>query len=219
MIFAVLSKALAVGLVAMAAALPDSGKTPGVTNPDVTQANIAQTICVSGFTKTIRPPSSYTTSLKIKQLQQGYAVAGDMKTSDYEEDHLISLELGGHPTDPRNLWPEPYAGSAGARVKDAIENKLHDLVCAGSLSLAAAQLAISVNWEDAYQKYIGALPATDVSGVTPNVTSGKPVKAKKLDPRFQTCKAANKAGYGPYFKGINKEYAWYRDANSDGKVC
>ena len=28
--------------------------------------------------------------------------------SDYQEDHLISLELGGNPTDPRNLWPEPY---------------------------------------------------------------------------------------------------------------
>jgi len=49
-------------------------------------------------------------------------------------------------------------------------------------------------------------------------TSGKPA-GSKLDPRFATCKAAKAAGYGPYVKGVNPEYYWYRDGNNDGKDC
>ncbi len=56
--------------------------------------------------------------------------------SRYQEDHLISLELGGHPTDPRNLWPEPYPRAA---VVDQTENELNAEVCSGKLSLADAQ--------------------------------------------------------------------------------
>ena len=56
--------------------------------------------------------------------------------SGYQEDHLISLELGGNPTDPRNLWPEPYPRAAEV---DQIENELNAQVCAGSLALADAQ--------------------------------------------------------------------------------
>ena len=201
--------------------MPDPVKTPGAINPAVTQANIQKTICVSGYTSAIRPPSSYTTALKIKQLQQGYAVNGDFDTSHYEEDHLISLELGGHPTDPKNLWPEPYNDTLGARIKDRLENKLHDLVCDGAIKLRTAQQAISVNWEDAYQKYIGPLPSAGTESAAPNSVKATPsaTTSKKVDPRFSTCKAAKAAGYGPYFKGVNKEYGWYRDANDDGKVC
>ncbi len=111
----------------------DSGRSPGVLNPDVTQANINSTICVRGWTKTIRPPTSYTNDLKAKQMRE-YRVAGS--PSDYQEDHLISLELGGHPTDPRNLWPEPYPRASEV---DSIENELNAKVCAGELSLDEAQ--------------------------------------------------------------------------------
>ncbi|MGH8961218.1 MAG: DUF3761 domain-containing protein, partial [Jatrophihabitantaceae bacterium] len=135
--------------------LPEPTRTPGAINPAVTQANIGRTICVSGWTATVRPPSSYTTALKERQLATGYAYRGDTATGDYEEDHLISLELGGSPTAERNLWPEPYAARDGARVKDTIENKLHTLVCDGSLSLAAAQHAIASNWYTAYLTYVG----------------------------------------------------------------
>ena len=34
----------------------DPRRTPGVLNPDVTQANIRSTICKHGWTSTIRPP-------------------------------------------------------------------------------------------------------------------------------------------------------------------
>ena len=219
-----LIKGLFAILIVARVVLPDPSVTPGVVNPDVTQANIHSTICVSGFTSTIRPPSSYTTSLKIKQLASGYSVNGDYNTGDYEEDHLISLELGGHPTDPRNLWPEPYADKYGARVKDRVENELHDLVCSGAITLRTAQRAIAGNWEAAYLKYVGPLPteASGSAGSAGNIVLAPSIVKRKgamLDPRFATCKAANGSGYGPYFKGINPEYLWYRDANSDGKVC
>jgi hypothetical protein len=112
----------------------DPARTPGVLNPDVTQGTINQTICVHGWTKTIRPPTSYTNDLKRKQMRE-YGVTGEL--SDYQEDHLISLELGGHPTDSRNLWPEPYPRASDV---DSIENELNSKVCSGELTLEAAQL-------------------------------------------------------------------------------
>ena len=111
----------------------DPVRTPGVLNPEVTQANIHSTICIHGWTSTIRPPTSYTNELKAKQMRE-YGVGGSL--SDYQEDHLISLGLGGHPTDPRNLWPEP---NPRAIHVDEIERDLHEQVCSGELTLAEAQ--------------------------------------------------------------------------------
>jgi hypothetical protein len=111
----------------------DSVRTPGVLNPDVMQATIHSTICVRGWTRTIRPPTSYTNELKAKQMRE-YGVGGSL--SDYQEDHLISLSLGGHPTDPRNLWPEP---NPRATQVDVIELELNEKVCSGEMSLAEAQ--------------------------------------------------------------------------------
>jgi hypothetical protein len=111
----------------------DPVRTPGVLNPDVTQSNIRSTICRRGWTATIRPPESYTQALKRKQMRQ-YGETGPM--SGYQEDHLISLEIGGSPTDPRNLWPEPYPRAA---QMDQIENQLNAQVCGGQLTLAQAQ--------------------------------------------------------------------------------
>ena len=137
--------------------LPDSFRTPGATNPDVTQSNIKKTICKSGWTKTIRPPSSYTTALKKQQVvEYGYR---NKKLGSYEEDHLISLEIGGDPKDPHNLWPQAYAGKCGARVKDAIETTLKKLVCAPKppLTLVEAQQMISRDWVAAYNQYVRVL--------------------------------------------------------------
>jgi hypothetical protein len=107
--------------------------TPGALNPDVTQTTIHETICVRGWTRTIRPPVEYTNALKKKQMRL-YGESGD--PSAYQEDHLISLELGGAPRDERNLWPEPYPRASEV---DRIENELNAKVCAGELSLADAQ--------------------------------------------------------------------------------
>ena len=120
------------------AVVADPQRTPGVLNPDVSQANIGSTICVRGWTRTVRPPVDYTNALKVKQMRM-YGEAGD--SSRYQEDHLISLELGGAPSDPRNLWPEPYPRASAV---DQIENDLNAKVCSGDLSLVEAQRQESV---------------------------------------------------------------------------
>jgi hypothetical protein len=135
--------------------LPNKTVTPGATNPAVTQSNIMTTICVSGYTKTIRPPVSYTNKLKISQLgSMPYSKYGSTNKSLFEEDHLIPLELGGNPTDPKNLWPEPWDGNFGAKAKDRLENELHTQVCSGNLELKIAQNAIASNWYQAFQIYV-----------------------------------------------------------------
>jgi hypothetical protein len=71
-------------------------------------------------------------------------------------------------------------------VKDALERKLHKLVCAGQLDLKTAQSEIESNWIEAYQKYVSksppgprvreikAAPATSTaSEVWVNTRSGK----------------------------------------------
>jgi hypothetical protein len=162
-----------------AIATPQASLFPGATNPNVTQANIKTTICQSGWTATIRPPTSYTNALKkAQQHTLGYetvnplpkiaSASGKTTIADltkcveqsanpscWEEDHLISLELGGDPCSPDNLWPEPWFGPWNAHIKDTLETKLKTLVCAGTVSLAVAQHIIATDWIASYGTYVG----------------------------------------------------------------
>ncbi len=127
--------------------LPDPSCTPGEIDLAVTQDNLFTTICHAGYTQTVRPPVSYTNALKKQQiLDYGYI---DTSMKDYEEDHFISLELGGSPKDPKNLWPEPHPSF---NEKDKVENYLHSQVCSGNLSLAQVQAEITKNWYAIYQQ-------------------------------------------------------------------
>lgn len=125
--------------------LPDPKCTPGATNPAVTQENIGSTICMKGYTATIRPPVAVTNKIKTAT-----DVAYGLPTSEKGElDHLVSLELGGAPDDPRNLWNEP--GSI-PNPKDSVENKAHDLVCGHKIPLAVMQGLIAADWSTALAK-------------------------------------------------------------------
>jgi len=137
----------------LGAPLPDSRCTPGTLNPDVSQATIATTICVPGYSTSIRPPSSFTSSLKRAQMAS-WGITGS--TSETEEDHLVPLSLGGAPSDSKNLWPE--AGSI-PNAKDRLEYRLYRMVCDGQVPLVTAQEAIATNWIAAYQRWIGPLPS------------------------------------------------------------
>ena len=136
---------------------PDRERTPGAANPNITQDNIRDTICNPRWsTRNIRPPVEYTNHLKVEQI--GEYQYSDTSLGNYEEDHLIPLELGGHPSEPNNLWPEPYTTSipdGGARYKDKVENYLHAQVCAGGLTLDQAQKEITGDW---YRVYRTAVP-------------------------------------------------------------
>ena len=97
-----------------AGALRDPACTPGATNPSVTPQVVRETICRSGWTQTVRPADSYIEALKPEQVRQ-YGEAGSPHR--YEEDHLIPLELGGAPSDSKNLWPEQ---GASPNAKDKV---------------------------------------------------------------------------------------------------
>ena len=119
---------------------PDPACTPGALNPGVTQATIDHTICVEGWTDTVRPPEGVTEQEKAASM----AAYGDTDSiASYEYDHFVPLELGGATNDPRNLWPEP---GASPNPKDAVEDDLREKVCDGEMTLAQAQRAIATNW-------------------------------------------------------------------------
>ncbi|MFI1796885.1 hypothetical protein ACH427_05920 [Streptomyces sp. NPDC020379] len=146
--------------------LPDPKCTPGATNPKVTQATVKTTICRSGYTKDIRPPVGITSREKTANAAS-YGYKGSLK--DYEYDHLISLQLGGDPNDPRNLWVEPPSpghkpGAGPNNPKDVVETKLKTAICAGKADLVKAQQAIAHDWTTALK------------------TLGLPEKAAKGDP-------------------------------------
>lgn len=86
---------------------------------------------------------------------QEYGVT-NASARDYEVDYLITPALGGS-DDIHNLWPHSYANTEwNAGVKDALEDRLRDLVCQGKVDLSTAQREIATNWIDAYKKYFHA---------------------------------------------------------------
>ncbi|MFF4353787.1 hypothetical protein [Streptomyces sp. NPDC001530] len=135
--------------------LEDPKCTPGAISPAVTQANLKTTICrKGGYTSEIRPPTSVTGKEKeLNAVTYGYT----RPPGDAEYDHLVSLQLGGDPNDPRNLWVEPpdpghKSGTGVNNKKDPVETKLHTAVCSGKVTLAAAQQAIVTDWTTALSR-------------------------------------------------------------------
>jgi hypothetical protein len=164
-----------------AAALYPDGQTPGATNPHVTQANIRATICRPGWLTTVRPPADYTTTLKRKQLAALGATVADPRQKCmahsanprcYEADHLISLDLGGAPRDPKNLWPQPYKPAPGAKEKNWVEDYLHRQVCAGAMTLQDAQHAITTDWYAVYVAKHQKAKGSPVAGSPASPTAG-----------------------------------------------
>lgn len=144
---------------AFAADLPDVKLTPGAANPLVTQATLGSTICATSvpgkptWIHNQRPPASYTTKLKIQQLATTYK-GSDQNPKDFEEDHLVSIENGGHPRDPKNLWPQHWSDPWGAKKKDRLENAIHRKICSGELTLKQGQDALAHDWIASYKKYV-----------------------------------------------------------------
>jgi len=76
------------------------------------------------------------------------------RRGEFEVDYLITPDLGGSES-VRNLWPQPYSARWNARVKDRLEQRLHQLVCEDKVDLTTAQHDIAVDWIGAYKKYVG----------------------------------------------------------------
>jgi hypothetical protein len=121
---------------------PNPALTPGATLP-MSQADV----CTE---KSEARPRFVLASVGQKVFEE-YGIRNP-KPGTYELDYLIDADLGGS-DDARNLWPQPYSAQWNAHVKDALENHLRELVCAGKISLAQAQQDISLDWTSAYRKY------------------------------------------------------------------
>jgi hypothetical protein len=113
-------------------------------------------ICVSGYSASVRNVAQ----TEATAVYDRYGVAHVPYA--HEVDHLVSLEIGGSNA-IANLWPEPYAGRWGARTKDVLENRLHELVCSGRLALRKAQRIEARDWVAAYRRYVGGTPRAATS--------------------------------------------------------
>jgi hypothetical protein len=123
--------------------VPDGQLTPGATRI-VTKEDLCSSKSFEGFYPI---PARVASSVFAKYQIQ------NPRPRSYEVDYLITPALGGA-EDIRNLWPQPYAsGEWNAHVKDALEDRLHDLVCTDQIDLAVAQREIASNWINAYRKY------------------------------------------------------------------
>jgi hypothetical protein len=138
---------------AAATALMLPTATPGARYYKVAQATISKTICVTGWTETIRPPESYTTTLKKMQLAAWHDA--DQDPAHHEEDHLISLELGGAPRSTKNRSTEHWSQ---AHKSDPRKNAWRRKVCNGTLTPRQAR-----KLELAYKRAHGWLPARSSS--------------------------------------------------------
>lgn len=128
--------------------LPDPRLTPG----DVLTRSKNE-ICRPGYARSVRDVPQAVKN----QVYRLYGISSHAP-GEYEVDHLISLQLGGS-NSVKNLWPQSYKTQPyNAHVKDRLENKLHDLMCSGQISVQEAQQAIAQNWIEAYRKYVGPLP-------------------------------------------------------------
>lgn len=135
--------------------VPDHTLTPGVARTDLT----LKQVCATKWGKDER---AVTAAMKL-QVFQAYGLSGnkdkacipDAHGRRCEIDHLISRELGGA-DDVKNLWPQSYGSKPwNAVLKDKVENRLHVEVCAGHITLSAAQATIRDDWRVAYKQYFG----------------------------------------------------------------
>jgi hypothetical protein len=129
---------------------PDRRCSPGAYYTRLSSA----VICSSSFrTSAIRDvPQS-----EKFQVEREYGMPASYYGRSIEIDHIVPLELGGS-NDIANLYPEPGSGAASYHVKDTLENKLHDLVCAGAMNLRVAQRQIAADWQALYKRVFGVAP-------------------------------------------------------------
>ena len=102
-------------------------------NPAVTQATVQATICRPGWAATVRPSGRYTT-----RVRHALCAAQGMNrcSPGLVLDHVVPLELGGAPAQLANFQMQTRGDSV---VKDRLEHRAKRDVCAGRVSLSAAQ--------------------------------------------------------------------------------
>jgi hypothetical protein len=135
---------------------PDPAHAPGAINKKVTQSNIKRTICNPAWVVKTQAAAAKNAKLLPRQLKdRGY---GSQDPAKYVPDHLIPIEVGGHPSDARNLWPQAVGAGWNAAAKDKLEVYVNREVCAGHMKLAEAQAVFKKNWVEVFHLYCGGAP-------------------------------------------------------------
>jgi hypothetical protein len=189
--------------------LPDLACSPGAVLTTDTKV-----ICVSGYTATVRNVSEATKKKVFKEYGIPYT-----EHSNYEVDHIISLELGGS-NDISNLYPESYTIKNNARVKDKFENYLHAQACNGKMDIKEAQRQISSDWFYYYQTEMLHLKVATTTQATSKLIV--PVVVSSTDPvvKKSTTGLCHAKGTSYYDKTTNyTPYTSVADCiNSGGKL-
>jgi len=144
---------LVLGLVLVRTAMRPDAAAPLVSTPDARLTPGAallesrQDVCAQSSTNNKIVPVALQ-----KKVFEEYGLTR-AKPQAYEVDYLVTPALGGA-DDIHNLWPHSNSATVwNAQVKDALEDRLREMVCGGNLDLTEAQRAIATNWIAAYKKY------------------------------------------------------------------
>jgi hypothetical protein len=128
-------------------ALPERRCSPGAYYSGLTKAVLCSRTFRTTAIRNVPTAAKHAVEREYGMLPKSYG-------RSLEIDHIVSLELGGS-NDVANLFPEKLDAHPGYKAKDKLENKLHDLVCEGKMTLAAAQRQIAANWITPYAKVYG----------------------------------------------------------------
>lgn len=131
---------------------PDRRCSPGGYYSGLTTAVICSSTFRTGTIRNVPESEKFA-------VEREYGMTARAYGRTIEIDHIVPLELGGS-NDIANLFPEPGSGQDSYHVKDQLENRAHDTVCAGRLSLRSAQLAMAVDWEALYRQLFAVAPAS-----------------------------------------------------------
>jgi len=140
---------LAIAAALLLLAAPAAADDAAVLDPRVTQETLAETVCVHGYTRSVRPGWRWARAMKDRALA---AVGlGPEARGAYQLDHRMPLVLGGAARDPANLTLQE---SSEARIKDGMERRLGCLVCKGELLLEEARLILTGgDWRQGWSEW------------------------------------------------------------------
>jgi hypothetical protein len=131
---------------------PDRRCSPGAYYSGLTTPVICSSTFRTGTIRDVPESEKFAVEREYGMTARGYG-------HTIEIDHIVALELGGSNA-IANLFPEPGSGSGNYHVKDRLENRAHDVVCAGQLSLHTAQAAMAADWEALYRRLFGVTPTS-----------------------------------------------------------
>jgi hypothetical protein len=129
---------------------PDRACSPGAYYSGLTKRRICSATFRTSDIRHVTDGTKHTVEIAYGLAPKGYG-------STLEIDHIVSLELGGS-NEIANLFPERANARSGYRLKDKLENRLHDLVCTGTIGLRTAQRWIASDWQSLYKRVFGIAP-------------------------------------------------------------